>query len=42
MKANVPRINEICEAHASSIQPLKIDDLGFIYLDKSVIIGQGM
>jgi len=41
MKANVPCINEVREARVSSIRPLKIHDFGFIYLDKSVMIGQG-
>ncbi|KIM79928.1 hypothetical protein PILCRDRAFT_73649 [Piloderma croceum F 1598] len=40
MKANVPCINEVGEACVSSIRPLKINDFGFIYLDKSVMIGQ--
>ena len=41
MKADVLCINEVREARVSSIRPLKIDDFGFIYIDKSIMIGQG-
>ena len=41
LKADVPCINEVCEARVNSVCPIRVGDFRFVYLDKSVIVGQG-
>ena len=41
IKANTPCINDIVEAHISTVRPLKIGDFGFVYTKNAIMAAQG-